>query len=94
MKKARIEKKLSAKELAAKIGVSEKTLWNWEKGKTTPSESSLKRWKKALEPEDEAVNAALEKMLWGLECLLKHSPENTYLLAHQNDLLQLKALLK
>ena len=41
IKAARTNLGMTRRELAERCGVSEKTIWNWEKGKTTPSVNDL-----------------------------------------------------
>ena len=43
LKAARINRNLTAKEAAEKLGISVETLSNWEKGKTYPDIPKLKR---------------------------------------------------
>lgn len=41
LKAARVNAKLSQKEAAAKLGISNKTLCSWEKGKTFPDQPMI-----------------------------------------------------
>jgi DNA-binding XRE family transcriptional regulator len=48
IKKWRLERRLFQVDLAKKVGVSEMTIVNWEKGKTKPIKQYLERLEKVL----------------------------------------------